>query len=142
MTDTNPANLVAKSSKLDEEKIETLFLPTTRMANTMQTSTAKSAVVLQSWWRMVSAKNTYREQLRPVHKVTFLVTLLIRILVISYLVGILQQVLNLINGDVTVEPTGTGPAKSIKLLERSVLRELMMKDSAGWAIVAASRFSL
>ena len=137
MTDTNPANLVAKSSKLDEEKIETLFLP---VATSMQTSTAKSAVVLQSWWRMVSAKNTYREQLRPVHKVTFLVTLLIRILVISYLVGILQQVLNLINGDLTVEPTG--PAKSLEALERSVLRELMMKDSAGWAIVATSRFSL
>ena len=90
---------------------------------------------------MVSAQKFYQEHLRPVHKVTFAVALLIRILVIVYLTVILKSVL-----DVTLLTSDNAevasPAKSIRVLERSVLRELLTKNLAGWTIIVTSRYLL
>ena len=105
----------------------------------VQTSTAKPTLIIQSWWRMASAQKFYQQHLRPVHKVSFAVALLIRILVIAYLAVILKQVLDvtLLTSD-NIE--AASPAKSIRVLERSVLRELMTKNLAGLAIIVTSRY--
>ena len=138
-----------KSFETDDEKgIETLFcvepaskesksvMKVTEPVKSTQTSTEKAAVFIQSWWRMSSAQKSYREHLRPVHKVTFVVTLIIRILVVIYLCYILASVVNVLYIN-TLD--GTGPAKSAEILEQSVLRELMTKDSSGNAIIAICR---
>ena len=138
-----------KSFETDDEKgIETLFcvepaskesksvMKVTEPVKSMQTSTEKAAVFMQSWWRMSSAQKSYREHIRPVHKVTFVVTLIIRILVVIYLCYILASVVNVLYIN-TLD--GTGPAKSAEILEQSVLRELMTKDSSGNAIIATCR---
>ena len=105
----------------------------------VQTSTAKPTVMIQSWWRMASAQKFYQQHLRPVHKLSFAIALLIRILVIGYLSVILKEVLDvtLLTSD-NVE--AASPAKSIRVLERSVLRELMTKNLAGLAIIVTSRY--
>ena len=138
-----------KSFETDDEKgIETLFCvdpaskesksvtKVTEPVKSTQTSTEKAAVIIQSWWRMSSAQKSYREHIRPVHKVTFVVTLIIRILVVIYLCYILASVVNVLYIN-TLD--GTGPAKSAEILEQSVLRELMTKDSSGNAIIATCR---
>ena len=138
-----------KSFETDDEKgIETLFcvepaskesksvMKVTEPVKSTQTSTEKAAVFIQSWWRMSSAQKSYREHLRPVHKVTFVGTLIIRILVVIYLCYILASVVNVLYIN-TLD--GTGPAKSAEILEQSVLRELMTKDSSGNAIIATCR---
>ena len=97
--------------------------------------------MIQSWRRTASDQKFYQEHLRPVHKVSFAVALLIRILVICYLAVILKEVLEvtLLASD-NVE--AASPAKSIRVLERSVLRELMTKNLAGLAIIVTSRYLL
>ena len=138
-----------KSFETDDEKgIETLFcvepaskesksvMKVTEPVKSTQTSTEKAAVFIQSWWRMSSAQKSYREHLRPVHKVTFVITLIIRILVITYLLRMLITVVNIIYFE---KLDATSPAKSPGSLETSVLQELMMKDSSGNAIIAICR---
>ena len=95
--------------------------------------------MIQSWRRTASDQKFYQEHLRPVHKVTFAVALLIRILVIGYLAVILKEVLDvtLLTSD---DVEAASPAKSIRVLERSVLRELMTKNLAGLAIIVTSRY--
>ena len=144
------ASGVARSLETDDENdIETLFCDESPSKNSnsvkkltehpvsMQTSTEKSAVFVQSWWRMASARKSYRQHLEPVHKVTFVVTLIIRILVITYLFAILRTVVTVIYPDKELEDTS--PAKEPEFLEKSVLRELMTKDSSGNAIIATCR---
>ena len=124
--------------------------------SSMRTSTAwtktqrKAAVSVQSWWRMVFvqmvvAPKGYRDNLRRSDKVTFVFALIIRILVITYLLSILRAVVLVIYNEQlpTVlrefELEATGPAKPAASLENSVLRELMMENSSGYAIIAACR---
>ena len=139
----------------DETGIETLFcvdpvskesksvMKVTEPVKSMQTSTEKAAVFLQSWWRMSSAQKSYREYIRPVHKVTFVVTLIMRILVVSYLCYILASVVDVLymsnTKNLQIQLDGIGPARTAEILEHSVLRELMTKDSSGNAIIATCR---
>ena len=147
-----------KSFETDDEKgIETLFCvdPVSKESQSvmkvtqpvwvksMQTSTEKAAVFLQSWWRMSSAQKSYREHIQPVHKVTFVVTLIMRILVVSYLCYILASVVDVLymsnTKNLQIQLDGIGPARTAEILEHSVLRELMTKDSSGNAIIATCR---
>ena len=144
-----------KSFETDDEKgIETLFCvdpaskesksvtKVTEPVKSTQTSTEKAAVIIQSWWRMSSAQKSYREHIRPVHKVTFVVTLIIRILVVIYLCYILASVVRVLyinTKNLQSQLDGIGPAKPAEILELSVLRELMTKDSSGNAIIVTCR---
>ena len=142
-----------KSFETDDEKgIETLFcvepaskesksvMKVTEPVKSMQTSTEKAAVFMQSWWRMSSAQKSYREHLQPVHKVTFVVALIIRILVVIYLFHILDIVVPVVyNSKLQIQLEDIGPAKEPEALEQSVLRDLMTKDSLGYVIVATCR---
>ena len=139
------------SFETDGKDIETLFCvePVSKESNSvmkvtepvsMQTSTEKASVFVQSWWRMASAQKSYREHLQPVHKVTFVVALIIRILVVIYLFHILDIVVPVVyNSKLQIQLEDIGPAKEPEALEQSVLRELMTKDSLGYVIVATCR---
>ena len=149
----NAASGMARSLETDDEDdIETLFCDESASKNSesvkkltehpvsMETSTEKSAVFVQSWWRMASARKSYRQHLEPVHKVTFVVALIIRILVVIYLFHILDIVVPVVyNSKLQIQLEDIGPAKEPEALEQSVLRELMTKDSLGYVIVATCR---
>ena len=135
---------VPKSLETDEKDIETTVLcvesanknsKSVKLTAARQREIATAAVCMQSWWRMLSAESFYREHLRPVHKVVFVITLFIRILVITYLAVILSQVVSFLRNS-ALEATSTANSDS---LEQSVLRELMTKDMAGFSNIVTCR---
>ena len=108
-------------------------------SNTTEEDKKKAATLVQSLWRMRSARHSYHEHLRGVHITTFIITLLIRLFVISYLTVILFSVRNAISNKNA--ETANNPANA-EDLEQIVLRELMTTNSAGIRIITACRYVL
>ena len=102
----------------------------------------ESTTAVQRWWRLMigksellSKKMKTRERLQRVHKITFALSLLIRLVVVAYLAVIfflVAEVMPPFNNDMPVNP-----AKNGSYLERSVRSDLM-KDS-GHANIATCR---
>ena len=107
----------------------------------------KSTKALQKWWRLVSGRSeSYskrmetRERLQKVHKITFTLSLLIRLVVVAYLAVIFFLVAEVMfsfdKNDMPINPANGGE------LERSVRRDLMKEHHSGYANIATCRCAL
>ena len=94
----------------------------------------KSAVKVQSWWRMKQTQKAYRERLQPVHIVTFAVGLFIRLAILAYLITMLYVVASVMHAN--EEPSSPANAQNLTV---TVLRKLLTTDSSGLGIIVACR---
>ena len=110
----------------------------------------KSTKALQKWWRLLvvsgrsesySKRMETRERLQKVHKITFTLSLLIRLVVVAYLAVIFFLVAEVMfsfkKNDMPINP-----ALNNGELERSVRRDLMKEHHSGYANIATCRCAL
>ena len=110
----------------------------------------KSTKALQKWWRLIktgssesySKRMETRERLQRVHKITFTLSLLIRLAVVAYLAVIFRLVAEVMpemppfNNDMPINPANG------EYLERSVRSDLMQETHSGYANIATCRCAL